>query len=89
MTNTATDEAPATSAVTHFVVQGFRKGKRGKIEAEEPKIARDLQHCKVLAERLSYSRHSVIAFSRTGDLDTGDFDEPFIIAKFGEVPELQ
>lgn len=41
-----------------------------------------------MAERLSYSRHSVIAFSRTGDPDTGDFDEPVILAKFGDVPDM-
>lgn len=77
----------AAGSVTHFVVQAFRKGKRGKIEAEEPKIASE-QNCKVMAERLSYSRHSVIAFSRTGDPDTGDFDEPVILAKFGDVPDM-
>lgn len=76
------------SQVIHYVVQAFRKGKRGKIEAEEPKIARDENNCKVMAERLSYSRHSVIAFSRTGDPDTGDFDDPVILAKFGDVPDL-
>lgn len=74
--------------VTHYVVQGFRKGKRGRIEAEEPKIARDENNCKVMAERLSDSRHAVIAFSRTCDPNTGDFDEPVIFAKFGDVPEF-
>ncbi|MGV8833274.1 MAG: hypothetical protein ACOH2N_14970 [Devosia sp.] len=78
----------AAGTITHFVVQTFRKGKRGKIEAEEPKIARDENNALVMAERLALSRHAVIAFSRTGDLDTGDFDDPVILAKFGDVPDL-
>jgi hypothetical protein len=83
-----TRKAELSGSVTHFVVQAYRKGKRGKLEADEPKIARDLHHCKVLAERTSYSRAAVIAFSRTGDPDTGDFDEPVILAKYGEVPDF-
>jgi hypothetical protein len=74
--------------VTHYVVQAFRKGKRGKVEAEEPKIARDANNCRAMAERLSATRHAVVAFSRTGDSDTGDFDDPVILAVHGEVPEL-
>ncbi|KFC62745.1 hypothetical protein FF80_03312 [Devosia sp. LC5] len=34
-------EFVAVGTVTHYVVQAYRKGKRGKVEAEEPKIARD------------------------------------------------
>lgn len=82
------EQVVAAGTMTHFVVQAYRKGKRGKLEADEPKIARDLNHCKVLAERTSYSRVAVIAFSRTGDPDTGDFDDPVILAKYGEVPDF-
>lgn len=75
-------------SVTHYVVQGYRKGARGKLRPDEPRIARDLNHCQVLAERVAQSRDAVIAFSRTGDIDTGDFDDPVIIATFGDVPEM-
>ncbi|MHA6690565.1 hypothetical protein [Devosia sp. A449] len=80
------EHAPA-GTVTHFVVQAYRKGKRGKIEAEEPKVARDENNALAMAERLALSRHAVIAFSRTGDTETGDFDDPVILAKHGAVPE--
>lgn len=77
----------SSSQITHFVVQGFRKmGKR--VVADEPKMARDEAHCLRLAEQASASRAGVIAFSRTGDLDTMDFDEPVILATHGDVPEL-
>lgn len=82
-----TENGIAAGAVTHFVVQAYRKGKRGKIEAEEPKVARDENNCLAMAERLALSRHAVIAFSRTGDPDTGDFDDPVILATHGAVPD--
>ncbi len=82
-----TEELAAAGTVTHFVVQAYRKGKRGRIEAEEPKITRDENNAVAMAERLALSRHAVIAFSRTGDKETGDFDDPVILATHGAVPE--
>ena len=82
-----TAEHAVAGTVTHFVVQTYKKGKRGRIEAEEPKIARDENNALAMAERLALSRHAVIAFSRSGDLDSGDFDDPVILAKHGAVPE--
>lgn len=72
---------------THFVVQGYRRAKRGALQADEPRIARDKDHCLRLAEQVAASRHAVIAFSRKSDPDTGDFDDPVILARHGEVPE--
>lgn len=74
------------SRVTHYVVQGYRKmGKR--IVPDEPKVAADERQCLRMAEAMAARRHAVIAFSRTGDLDTGDFDDPVILARHGEVPD--
>lgn len=74
------------SRITHYVVQSYRKvGKR--IVPDEPKVATDERQCMRMAEAAAGRRHAVIAFSRTGDADTGDFDEPVILAKFGEVPD--
>jgi hypothetical protein len=74
--------------VTHYIVQAYRKvGK--KIVADEPKIANDEKHCLRLAEATAGRRHGVIAFSRTGDADTGDFDDPVVLARHGELPALE
>lgn len=73
--------------VTHYVVQSFRKmGKR--VVADEPKVAADERQCLRLAEAAAARRYAVIAFSRTGDIDTGDFDDPVILATYGDVPEM-
>ena len=75
------------SRVTHFVVQSYQK--RGKrLVADEPKIAADARQCLRMAEVAAGRRHAVIAFSRTGDADTGDFDDPVILATHGDVPEM-
>jgi hypothetical protein len=75
------------SRVTHYVVQAYRKmGK--KIVPDEPKVATDERQCLRMAEAAAGRRHAVIAFSRTGDADTGDFDDPVILATHGDVPEM-
>ena len=70
-----------------YVVQSYQAGKRGAIVADTPVEARDLVHAKQLAERLSSRKHLVIAFVREGDAITGDFEDPKLIAAFGELPD--
>jgi hypothetical protein len=72
--------------VTYFVVQAYQRGKKGMLIADQPKNARDLSHCEMMAERLSRTSASVVAFSRTGDPESGEWDDAVILARFGEVP---
>lgn len=75
------------SQVTHYVVQSYRKsGKR--LIADEPRVVKDERECIRVAEATAARRPAVIAFSRTGDADTGDFDDPVILATHGDVPEM-
>ena len=76
----------STSAeVSFYVVQVFdRQGRR--LVAAQPRQAKSAEHAKLLAERLAPGHAGVIAFSRTGDPDTGDFDDPVFLARFGDVP---
>jgi hypothetical protein len=75
------------SRVTHYVVQCYRKmGKR--LVADEPRVVKDERECLRVAEATASRRAAVIAFSRTGDADTGDFDDPVILATHGDVPEV-
>ncbi len=55
---------------THYVVQGYRKKGRG-LQADEPRIARDREHCIRLAQQVAATRHAVIAFSRTATWTPG------------------
>lgn len=72
--------------VTCFVVQAFQRGKKGAFIAELPKQARDEAHCVITAERLAEKSASVVAFSRRGDPETGEWDDAVILATYGEAP---
>lgn len=73
--------------LTYFVVQAYKavKGK-GKIAADEPIPARDEDHAMRMFRRFKETRAGVVAFSRTGDPATGDYEDAVIIARHGIVP---
>lgn len=71
---------------TVYVVVPFLQRGR-KVVADQPRQARSKDHAKAMAERLAASRPAVIAFSRTGDPDLGEFDEAIVLARYGELPD--
>lgn len=76
---------------THFVVQSYSHGQRGKLVADTPFIAKDVAHARRTAERMANSSPMVIAFVNTGDADTGDFEPPKLIFAYGDQlpPEVE
>lgn len=74
--------------LTYFVVQAFKavKSAKGKISAEDPFPARDHGHAMALFERYTPIRAGVVAFRRTGDPSTGDWEDAVIIARHGTLP---
>jgi hypothetical protein len=73
--------------VTYFVVQTYQVGKRGALIPDQPKQARDRQHLDALAVRMARTCVAVIAFSRAGDPETGDWEDAVIISQHGQVPQ--
>lgn len=73
--------------LTYFVVQTFSavKGAKGKISADDPLPANDEDHARRLFERYKAIRAGVVAFRRTGDPTTGDWQDAVIIARHGDV----
>lgn len=71
---------------TYFVVQTFQQGNKGMLIPDQARQARDLNHCKILAERMAKTSASVVAFSRNGDPTTGEWDDAVVVAKHGDVP---
>lgn len=77
---------------TICVVQPFemrRQRRRTGLAPAAPVQARDANHAGLLLERSVHRTGIVgaVAFSRTGDVASGDFDEPVILGKVGEVPD--
>lgn len=73
--------------LTYYVVQTFKKGKRGVLLPEQPRQCRSKEHCETLAERLSEDAYALVAFSRTGDPTTGDWEDATILAQHGPLPD--
>ncbi|WP_332717415.1 hypothetical protein [Pelagibacterium mangrovi] len=73
--------------VTYYVVQSFKRGKRGALLPDQSRQARDQHHCEMLAERLAETCHAVVAFSRAGDPTTGDWEDAQLIAQYGPLPD--
>jgi len=72
--------------ITYFVVQTFQRGKKGMLIADLPRPARDRLHCERVAEKLAETSASVVAFSRTGDPETDDWEDAKVISQFGDMP---
>lgn len=73
---------------TYFVVQSFEKTRKGALVASSPVEAQGEQQAMRLAERLSRGCAGVVAFSRSGDPATGEFDDATILVCYGAVPGL-
>jgi len=77
----------SVAQLTYFVVQAYKavKGAPGAISADEPIPARDHDHAMRLVARFRPIRAGVVAFRRTGDPTTGDWEDAVIIARHGQV----
>jgi hypothetical protein len=74
---------------TVYVVQAFSRDKAGQLVAEPPVPAKSAADAKDRALRMKDVRTGVIVFSRTGDLELGEYDDAVVIARYGEVPDDQ
>jgi hypothetical protein len=77
------EDQPAND--TYYVVVPFDRNAQGD---PEPGLAREAVSAvlaKRLARALAAEHGGAIAFSRTGDPETGDFQDPVVLATFGEV----
>ena len=71
---------------TLFIVQSFRAGRGTRLLADPSVACKSEQTARRTAERLAQTRVGVIAWSRTGDAELGDFDEdPVILFRAGRL----
>ena len=74
--------------LTYFVVQSFNFTPKGAITSGRAVEVQDVEHALRLAERLAGCSAGVVAFSRTGDPSSGEFDDAVILYAKGTVPSL-
>ncbi len=72
---------------TIYVVQAYTQGKRARLNPDSPISCKSPDHARRTAERLAASKIGVVAFSTSGDVDLGEYDdEPVVIFKTGRLP---
>lgn len=74
------------SAITYFVALPILSGEDGELFASGGIECRTAQEATRRASVLSATHAGALAFSRTGDPSTGDFEPAVILSKHGELP---
>jgi len=71
---------------TAYIVQAFVAGRGSGLKAEKAVPCKSGEAAHRMAERMAPSKLGVVAFSTTGDAETGDYDEqPAILFKSGRL----
>lgn len=74
------------ATLTYFVALSFNRQAEGELVAGEARECPSAQAAIHLARRMATASAGAIAFSRTGDPSTGEFEAAEILRQFGEVP---
>ena len=72
---------------TVYLVQAFSEGKGQSLKGDAPIPCKSAEGARRTAERLAVSKAGVVAFSSSGDAETGDYDdEPTVFFRIGRLP---
>jgi hypothetical protein len=72
---------------TVYLVQAFTAGRGESLKGDVPIPCKSAEGARRTAERLASSKIGVVAFSSSGDAETGDYDdEPTVILRIGRLP---
>ena len=75
--------------VTYFVAMPFVRNDEGELVAGEAQDRRSAAAAESAARRMAETAAGAVAFSRTGDPATGEFEDAAVLREFGEVPSLE
>jgi hypothetical protein len=74
---------------TVYIVQSYIAGRGNRLKADTPVACKSAEEAIRKAERLGQTKLGVVALSSSGDAALGDYDdEPVILFKTGQLPEL-
>ena len=75
------------SNITYYVSIAFERDEEGELVALEPHKSQTYSAAITRARSLAKSKAGVIAFSRTGDPNIGEFADAVVLFREGDVPE--
>ena len=71
---------------TVYIVQSYVRGRGQGLKAEQQVGCKTAEEARRKAERLGPLRAGVVAFSASADVELGDYDDPVILFRAGELP---
>ena len=71
---------------TVYIVQSYVRGRGNGLKAEQQVGCKTAEEARRKAERLGPLRAGVVAFSASADVELGDYDDPVILFRAGELP---
>ena len=74
--------------ITYFVAMPFDRNEEGDLVAGEAQDRQSAGAAESAARRMAETAAGAVAFSRTGDPATGEFEDAVVLRGFGEVPSL-
>ena len=74
--------------VTYFVAMPFDRNEEGELVAGEAQDRQSAGAAESAARRMAETAAGAVAFSRTGDPSTGEFEDAVVLCQFGEVPSI-
>jgi len=77
------------ASMTYYVAMPFIRVDGGDLVAGEPQECQTAISAERRARSLSATHAGAVAFARTGDPGSGDFQPAELLASFGEVPSLE
>ena len=75
--------------VTYFVALPFVRNAEGELVPGEAQDRQSASASESLARRMAETAAGAVAFSRTGEPATSDFEDAVVIRAFGEVPRME
>ncbi|MCR9061647.1 MAG: hypothetical protein NXI02_30265 [Rhodobacteraceae bacterium] len=75
------------TATTYFTAMGVEQNESGFFVAVDAIQVLSANDAIEAAQRLAHTHMGAVAFSRQGDLESGEFADAVELAKFGELPD--
>ncbi len=69
-----------------YLVQAFTAGRGKALKSEQSVSCKSAEEARRSAERLAPLRLGVVAYSAAADIELGDYDDPVVIFKAGQLP---
>ena len=75
--------------VTYYVALPFVRNEEGELVPGEAQDRQSASAAESLARKMAETSAGAVAFSRTGEPASGEFEDAVVIRSFGEVPSME